>query len=282
MKAILLGAGGQLGQELQRALAAWELHPFSHRELDISDSGQVRRVMRDLAPRVAINCAAYTRVDDCEEHVQRAFRVNAWAVRDLARLCREEGCQLVHISTDYVFGGEKGQPYTEQDLPRPLNVYGVSKLAGEHFALGLAPRALVVRSSGLYGPGGEGGNFVEVMLRRARAGEPLRVVEDQVLSPTYTRELARALRQLIRAGAAGLYHVANRGACSWYRFAREIFSQAGLEVDLQPISSAAYGAAARRPAYSALDSGKAWQLLGGPLSPWQEALARYLQERGAG
>jgi dTDP-4-dehydrorhamnose reductase len=187
------------------------------------------------------------------------------------------------MSTDYVFGGEKRAPYTEDDAPNPLNVYGVSKLAGEYFVRALCPKHFIVRTSGLYGvagSSGKGGNFVETMIRLAKEGKPIRVVTDQVLTPTYTRDLAHKIKELLQTEAYGVYHITNSGQCSWYEFAAKIFELLSLKPDFGPTTSAEFGAKAKRPAYSVLAHGRLAQLGLDDLRSWPEALAAYLEEKG--
>jgi dTDP-4-dehydrorhamnose reductase len=241
-------------------------------------------MLEDVRPDVVINCAAYNLVDRAESEPQAAFAANVWGVRDLANLCGKRDCVLVHFSTDYVFGLDETRqvPLTEADPPGPVNLYGLSKLAGEYVVRSLCPRHYVVRTCGLYGvwgSGGKGGNFVETMLRVASQGKPLRVVADQTCIPTYTVDLAEATVALLAAGQPGLYHVVNHGACTWFEFARTIFDLAGVKADLTGITTQEYGAPARRPRFSALVS-PASQALGlPPLRSWQAALAAYLVER---
>jgi dTDP-4-dehydrorhamnose reductase len=223
-------------------------------------------------------------VDRAESEPEAAFATNVWGVRHLAMICRDLGCVLVHFSSDYVFGLDKDRrrPYAETDAPGPINVYGLSKLAGEYLVRSLCPRHFVIRTCGLYGvwgSGGKGGNFVETMLRRAGEGKPLRVVADQVLTPSYTADIAAATASLVQTGRFGLYHVTNAGCCSWYEFARTIFELAQVQADVLPITTQEYGAPARRPGYSVLAM-EAYQALGlPPLRPWKEALRAYLEER---
>ncbi len=283
MKVVVTGAAGQLGQELVAALSGEEVEAFGRLELDLCDFVYVRTVLFDRRPDVVINAAAFTRVDDCETEPERAFWVNAFAVRNLAQVCAETGGTLVHVSTDYVFDGASTSPYTEDDAPNPLSVYGVSKLAGECFVRSLTPRHLVVRTSGLYGAAGAAsrrGNFVETMLRLADRGGPIRVVTDQILTPTSARDAARKIVKLVLAGRSGLVHVTNAGQCSWCEFAREIFALAGRAPVLEPITAAAFGARARRPAYSVLAHGRLATSGLDDLPSWQDALAAYLRERG--
>jgi dTDP-4-dehydrorhamnose reductase len=233
---------------------------------------------------VVINCAAYNFVDRAESEPETAFAVNAWGARAMAESCRQLGCVLVHFSSDYVFGlvQNRATPYAENDAPGPESVYGLSKLAGEYFVRALCPRHFVIRTCGLYGvwgSGGKGGNFVETMLRLAGQGKRLRVVVDQVCTPSYTVDVAAATVDLVHTTHYGLYHLTNAGSCSWHEFASAIFEQAGVQADLSPISSREYGAAARRPGYSVL-APAAYTAIGRPaLRPWQEALACYLRER---
>ncbi len=279
----VLGAAGQLGRELVRRLGPQAV-PLTRAELDLTKPGSARAALEAVRPEVVFNCAAYNLVDRAESEPEAAFAVNAWAVRELALACRDLGCALVHFSTDYVFGLDEARrtPYAESDAPGPVSVYGLSKLAGEYLVRALCPRHVVIRTCGLYGVwgvGGKGGNFVETMLRVAGQGKPLRVVADQVCTPSYAADVAEGAVALARGGCYGLYHVVSAGSCSWYEFARAIFELAGVRADVTPITSAEYGAPARRPGYSVLGTA-AYEALGlPPLRPWREALAAYLAER---
>jgi dTDP-4-dehydrorhamnose reductase len=283
VKYAVLGAAGQLGRDLCSRLPD-EVVPLTRAEADLTQRGALGKLLDGLRPDVVINCAAYNFVDRAEDEPDAAFAVNAWAVRELAVACDELGAVLVHFSTDHVFGldATRHTPYAEDDAPGPVSVYGLSKLSGEYLLRTLCPQHIVVRTCGLYGAwgsGGKGGNFVETMLRLTRELRSVRVVSDQVCTPTYTADLAAAVVSLLKMGTYGLYHVTNAGACSWHEFARTIFELEKLDVDLTAISSAAFGAKARRPAYSVLDAA-AHRKLGLPaLRPWQEALAAYLAER---
>jgi dTDP-4-dehydrorhamnose reductase len=283
LKYAVLGAVGQLGRDLCPRLPGTVV-PLPRDRADLTRPEALAAILDELRPDVVINCAAYNLVDRAESEPEAAFAVNAWGVRSLALACRQLGCTLVHFSTDYVFGldEERRSPYAEDDAPGPLGVYGLSKLAGEYLVRALCSRHLVIRTCGLYGvwgSGGKGGNFVETMLRLAGQGKPLRVVADQVCTPSSTADVAAATAGLIQTGRFGLYHLTNAGSCSWHEFARAIFELAGVKADLTPIPSREYGAPARRPAYSVLGM-NAYQALGlPPLRPWREALAAYLQER---
>jgi dTDP-4-dehydrorhamnose reductase len=286
---LLLGANGQLGTDLRRTLPPAALIPLTRADLDVTDQEAVERVLAAHSPAWAINTAAYHRVDDIEtKDAALAFAVNEVAVGHLARACTHHGTRLLHLSTDYAFGGGSPgappRPYTEDTPPAPLSVYGASKVAGERRVRAAGPDHVVVRSSGLYGvagSAGKGGNFVETMLRLARQGAPVKVVNDQVLGPTYTADLAEGIARLIAADPpGGLYHLTNAGACSWFEFAGRIFERCRLSPDLQPTTSAEYNAPARRPPYSVLANARAAALGLAPLRPWSEALDAYLRAKG--
>lgn len=281
MKWVVLGASGQLGRDLCPRLPG-EVLGLDRSQLDLSRP-EMLAVLHQLHPDIVVNCAAYNFVDRAEAEPGEALAVNTIGVRWLAQTCRDLDCVLVHFSSDYVFGlEERNTPWTEDDLPGPVNVYGVSKLAGEYFVRSLCPRHFLIRTCGLYGvwgSGGKGGNFVETMLRLAGSGRPIRVVNDQVCTPTYTVDLAAVVATLVQTQHHGLYHVTNGGACSWYDFAAAIFELAGLTPELVPISTREYGAAARRPAWSVLTSRRLSATGIAPPRPWREALAAYLEER---
>jgi dTDP-4-dehydrorhamnose reductase len=281
---LLIGAAGQLGRDLAAVFAGPRLVALTRRELDVADAAAVTRLIGDVEPAWVLNATAFNRVDDAERDPADAFALNAVAVHHLARAAERHRARLCHFSTDYVFGAAGPGPFSEAAAPAPASAYGVSKLAGERLVQNAGPRHLVVRSAGLYGvagSSGKGGNFVETMLRLAREGKPIRVVDDQVLTPTFTADLARAVRALLDADPpGGVYHLTSQGACSWYEFARRIFALAGLAPDLAPTSSGAFGAAARRPANSVLLDTRTAALGLPPLRPWPDALRAYLQAKG--
>jgi len=282
MTTVLIGADGQLASELQEAFKDRKLVPLRHADLELADRARVKDTLHTYRPRLVLNTAAYHRVDECEDNPERAFAVNAIAVRNLAIAAKEIGAIVVHFSTDYVFDGRQRRPYREVDLPGPLSVYAASKLAGEYCIRAILERHFLIRTCGLYGLAGsreKGGNFVEMMLRLAREGREIRVVGDQVLTPTSSRELAGKVRQLVETGQYGRYHITNNGECSWYQFAQAIFELAGLQPRLLETTSVAYGARANRPAYSVLDNAKLRSLGLDDLRDWREALADYLDER---
>jgi dTDP-4-dehydrorhamnose reductase len=285
MRIIVTGAAGQLAQDLLQRWRDQELLPLSHSQLDITDSAAVERALHDFRPELVVNTAAFHRVDDCEDQPDCAFMVNAVGAYNLARAAERIQARLVHFSTDYVFDGRSNAPYLETDPPGPLSVYATSKFAGERLVERYCSRHFVVRTCGLYGLAGsrsKGGNFVETMLRAASQRKPLRVVADQVVTPTSTSDLAERVALLVQSGGYGLYHMTNTGQCSWHEFAAAIFRLAGVEADLHPVPSAAYGAKARRPAYSVLDNGRL-RAAGLPeFRPWQDALEDYVSRRQAG
>ncbi|MBI4719876.1 MAG: dTDP-4-dehydrorhamnose reductase [Chitinivibrionia bacterium] len=286
MTIAIIGADGQLGTDI--ALAFEREHPaaLTEKDIDVADARRVESVLADLRPGVVINTAAFTDVDRCETEEERAFQVNALGAMHIAKSCSALGSVLIHISTDYVFGGMKSEPYLESDAPSPVNAYGRTKLAGELYIRSSCATHYIVRTSGLYGLHpciGKGGrNFVDTMLKLARERDALRVVQDEVLSPTFTEDLARQIAVFINGTLPfGIYHATNEGECSWFEFAKEIFAQARLGVLVEPTTSAQWNAPARRPAYSALENAglKARDLYTMP--PWRDALRRYLVKRGA-
>jgi dTDP-4-dehydrorhamnose reductase len=280
MKIAVIGADGQLGSDLVKVLAGDEVLPLYYPEFDITRPEKVRSVLLAIRPDTVINTAAFHRVDECEDDPETSFRVNAIAVRDLARLAGEAGFSLVHFSTDYVFDGRKRAPYIESDPPNPLNVYAVSKLAGEFFVRALTERHFLVRTCGLFGQAScleKGYNFVDRMIALAEEGKPLRVVDDQWVTPTSTAELAERISVLIRTDHYGLYHLTSEGQCTWFQFAQEVFSLLGRSPRLEPVSSGAFAAKARRPLYSVLENKRAKETGLRDLSPWNEALKAYLQ-----
>ncbi len=280
MKLAILGANGQLAQDFCRLLGDQAV-PLSRDQADLTKPQQVRQALTALRPAIVLNCGAYTRVDQAEAEPSEAFAVNAWGVRDLALVCRDLDCVLVHFSTNYVFGLEetRARPYDETDMPGPINTYGASKWAGEPFVRSLCPKHFVIRTCGLYGRSGirsRRTNFVETILRRAAEGQPLRVVDDQVCTPTLTTDLARAVLQLLPTSQYGLYHLTNSGACTWFEFAQAIVAQSKCSGSVIPIRSDEFAAPACRPQYSVLSNTRWLRQEFAPLRPWQDALGHYL------
>lgn len=286
MKTLVLGSAGQLGRALAPLLPD-EVVALTRAEADFATPGGLAAVVKAHAPNAVVNCAAYNLVDKAEAEPDAAFAVNAWAVRDLATACRDVDAKLVHVSTDYVFGLDtiRTHPFSEEDAPGPVSVYGLSKLAGEYVARTLAPNHLVVRTCGLYGlrgSGGKGGNFVETMLSAAGQGKPLRVVNDQRCTPSTTKDVASTIAALMATDAVGLFHATNAGSCTWFELAAETFRQTGVTADLSPCRTADRSAPAKRPSYSVLSMAKLATV--GVPSPqsWQDALSGYLDERTTG
>ena len=283
-RVVVIGSKGQLGSDLVRELGDPDrVVPLSHQDLEIRDHAGTREVLTRLRPNAVINTAAYHRVDDCEDHESTAYETNAEAVLNLGRICNGLDALLVHVSTDYVFGGDSGRtvPYTEEDEPSPVNVYGASKLAGEKLLREECRRHLIVRTSGLYGLAGDH-NFVAIMLGLAARGSPIRVVDDQRLGPTFTAHLARKMVQLLASEARGTVHVTNQGNCTWYEFANRLFELAGLTANLTPTTSREFGAKATRPAYSVLANKALTQAGLDPMPHWSRGLADYLAKRKSG
>jgi len=284
MRTLIIGADGQLGTDLCKVIPKVDQIPLTVKDIDITDKVQTIKVIKQHAPEVVINTAAYNLVDDSEEHQSRAFLLNAQGVQNVVDACLAIDSAMVHISTDYVFDGSKGSPYIETDTPDPQSVYARSKLEGELKVQAGMHKYYIVRSSGLYGTAGSmgkgGGNFVETMIAKAKAQTELKVVADEVTSPTYTLDLAGKIFQLAQTGRHGLYHIVNRGECSWYEFAGKIFEYLGTSVKVLKTSAAEFNAKAKRPKYSALRNANLAKIGLDDMRPWQEALKAYLMEKG--
>jgi len=285
MRVAVIGSAGQFGTDLVDILRRGndEVFGLGHREIECSDPISIEKALKTVRPEVVVNCAAFVRVDDAEGRPEDAFRVNAVGALNVARACAGLDALCVYVSTDFVFDGTKGAPYTETDVPYPINVYGVSKLAGEYLVQANCPRWLIARMASLFGragSSGKGGNWVETILAKAKAGEPLRLIDDIRMSPTYTRDAAQALERLLRQRTAGIFHLANLGNCTWYEFACKTLELAGLGNKVEPISSSNYPMQARRPRNSSLESSKLDLFLKGTGRPWHEALKDYLTEKG--
>jgi dTDP-4-dehydrorhamnose reductase len=276
VKVLVTGAGGMLAQALLPVLEA-SGHPvlaLTRADADISRVDALAQPIRSFRPDWVVNLAAFTRVDDCERQIDEAFRVNAIAARSVAVIAAAAGVPLMTISTDYVFDGEGKRPYRESDAPGPRSVYGRSKLAGEQAVREVQPRHQIVRTAWLYGHGGR--NFVDTILEKARAGEALRVVDDQRGSPTYAADLADGLLRLLNAGQFGTYHVTNSGDCTWYDLAVYVLDRAGVRVEVTRTDSASFPRPAPRPAYSVLDNQRYEQVTRHRMPSWQDAVDRYL------
>lgn len=283
IRVAVMGSTGQLGTDLVDVLqqaGEYLVFPLSHVEVECIEPDSVRRVITSVHPEVVVNCAAFVRVDECEDRPDDAFSINALGALNVVRACSELNALCVYISTDYVFDGKKEEPYTEEDSPYPLNVYGASKLAGEYLVRQACSKWLIARMASLFGKAGargKGGNFIESILAKAQAGEPLRIVNDIRMSPTYTYDASCVLERLIEQRTTGVFHITNSGSCTWYEFARKALELVRLSAKLEPISSADYPTKADRPKNSSLRSVR---LAGKILRPWEEALWVYLGEKG--
>jgi dTDP-4-dehydrorhamnose reductase len=284
LKVAIIGSTGQLGQDLMRVFGE-EAVGYTHQDLDVTDGVGVASAMYALKPDWVLNTAAFHRVDDCEVNPTLAFAVNALGALNVARAAAAVGAGVVFFSTDYVFGGQdrkRGHPYEEGDNLYPLNVYGASKEAGERLVMQANGRHIVVRSAGLYGTATsrKGWTFPELMLNKARTEGIVRVVTDQVLSPTFTADLAQKTKELTGQDAGGLFHLTNTGECSWFEFAQRTFDLAGVEVEMEPIDTRQTQRRARRPSYSAMTTARLREIGLSPVRPWKEALSDYLQAKG--
>jgi len=273
MKVALTGAGGMLGHAVMKVFTDVELVPFGRANLDITNLDETARKIRDARPDVLVHTAAFTNVDASETEPETAYLVNGIGTRNIVMACNEIRCPVILISTDYVFDGTKTSPYDEWDLPNPVSRYGISKLMAEHFVSSLTNRFYIVRTSWLFGSNGR--NFVDTVLRLLAEKNPLRVVNDQFGSPTFTEDLCLVLRQLLGKGY-GTYHVTNSGVCTWYEFAVTLAQKKGITAQILPVSSEEFGRPARRPANSALND-TMLRLEGiTPLRHWEDALQDYL------
>jgi dTDP-4-dehydrorhamnose reductase len=278
MKLLVTGAAGMLGHDVMLAAgnAGHDVVGYGRAELDVTDPAALARKFDLERPDIVINCAAWTDVDGAETSEEAAFAINGKGAGNVAAAANEVEARVVHVSTDYVFDGAKGAPYVESDQPAPLSAYARTKLAGEEAVAAANKRHFIVRSAGLFGIAGR--NFVDTMLRLSEAQNEVTVVRDQVGSPTYTWHLAYGIVRLIEGLEYGIHHMAAAGQCSWYEFAREIFEQAQVECRVLSITSEEFGAAAPRPAFSALVSQREHAIR---LPSWQDGLAGYLAQRKA-
>jgi dTDP-4-dehydrorhamnose reductase len=279
---VVVGGNGQLGSDISSAFIdrGDDVVSLTHADIELSSLGSVRQNLGAIPADVVVNTAAMHHVEQCEQRPDDAFAVNAIGARNLALVTHELGIVLFHVSTDYVFNGAKGEPYVEEDMPLPLNVYGNSKLAGEYLVRTVNPRHFVLRTSALYGQhpcrakGGQ--NFVDRMVRLARERGRIRVVDDEFVSPTSTRDLARQVVTLSDCDAFGLYHATGEGSCSWYEYAKEIVSLAGVTAQVEIACSSDFPAKVARPRYSVLEN-RALKTIGlNVFAPWQQALAAYV------
>ena len=275
-KVLILGGHGMLGNDVVKVFPS--SIALGRNDCDITQYDSVRACIDTHSPDLIINCAAYTKVDLAETEQDQAFAINSVGPQNIATVCAEKNIELMHISTDYVFDGTQEEPYLESDICNPLSTYGKSKWKGEESILAIYPQAKIVRTQWLYGLGGK--NFVETMLHLAKTRDSLSVIHDQIGSPTYTADLAKALLQLSYFSHSGIFHIHNEGFASWYEFAKEIFFQSNSTCHVEPIPTTAYPLPAKRPQYGTLSMNR-WQneLNCSPLPHWKDALKRYLLAR---
>jgi dTDP-4-dehydrorhamnose reductase len=286
VKIALIGVDGQLGTDINIYFKSKGIEVaglVGLEDIDVCDYRMGKNVLGEIKPDIIINTAAFHDVDRCEDEVLSALRVNVIGVKNLAVICREMNVPLMHFSTDYVFDGKKKEPYIESDCTSPISIYGISKLAGEQLMRYMLEKYYIVRLSGLYGladcMGKKGGNFVEMMIKLARKNKQIKVVDDQVSTPTSTRDVAEKLFELIQKDKYGIYHMTNTDSCSWYEFALEIFKLMDLNVRVVPTTTEEFGAKARRPAYSVLDNANLRKIGLADLRSWKEALRDYIGSR---
>ena len=284
MKIALIGATGQLGTDFKKIIHSDQLIELNYPHFDITKKNEVKIELESLKPDLVINTAAYNLVDRAEEFPEESLAVNYFGVEHLADTCRSIDATLVHFSTDYVFGGDLGRtsPYTEDDKPKPLNKYGVSKLNGELAVQKYLRKQFVIRTSGLFGEAGsegKGGNFVESIIKKYEAGDQLKIVDDQVLTPTYTLDLAKNVWELITTKNYGLYHVTSEGQCSWYDFARAVFKHLDIPAKITPVKTDDYKLKAARPHYSVLENRRLNELGLNIMRHWEQTIPDYLREK---
>ena len=284
MKIAVIGSDGQLGTDLCKIIDRSELVPLTIKDIDITDLPKSRDVLSKIKLDIIIITAAYNRVDDSEDNDIQAYKINSHGVKNMATIARDLDCVLVSISTDYVFNGEKKSPYKESDIPDPKTAYGISKLAGELFIRYMHQKHFIVRTSGLYGTAGclgkGGGNFVENVINKAKSEQKIKVVTDEIVSPTYALDLAGKILDLIKTEKFGLYHITNSGQCSWWEFATEIFKITGQKIKVLKALSSDFKAKAHRPKYSVLENDRLAKIGLKPLRAWSEALKAYIREKG--
>lgn len=282
---LIVGSTGQLGADLMDTFKDVKPVGLGHADVAIENPQSVAAALDCYRPDLVLNTAAFHNVPICEQQPRAALLINALGVGGLARACAQRECVIATFSTDYVFDGQKGRPYTEEDEPRPINAYGLSKLAGELLVQAATPRHFIFRTSGLFGriaSTSKGYTFIDRVLRAAAAGEPTSVVNDMLFSPSYTRDVAAAVRRIVERADFGLYHVTNSGSCTWYDFAREALAQAGLDAPVTAISTAQWGGSVRRPPNSALENGHLRRAGFPELPDWRSAVGRYVHERASG
>ena len=286
MRIAIIGANGQLGSDVTSVLKGdgYDVSELTHNEIEISNIDCVDVVLKDIKPDIVVNTSAFHNVPRCEEEPEKAFLVNGVGTMNLARISNDIDATLIHISTDYVFDGEKKSPYVEIDPPAPLNVYGNTKLSGEYFIRAIANKYYILRVSGLYGKNpcrAKGGyNFVELMLKKAKEQDEVRVVNDEFLTPTFTKEVARQISKMLKKMPGyGLYHATAEGSCSWYEFAQAIFEITDTEVNLKEAAPGEFASGVKRPKYSVLENYNLKKAGINIFKHWKESLEEYIKTR---
>jgi dTDP-4-dehydrorhamnose reductase len=285
MKAVVIGANGQLGSDIVKEFRAngHDITELNHTQIEVSNIDSVSTVLKNLNADIIINTAAMHNVEKCEQDPAMAFAVNGIGVRNLAMVCNDTGSVLIHISTDYVFDGSKNAPYTETDKPSPINVYGNTKVSGENFIMGISKKYFIIRTSGVYGHNpcrAKGGlNFVELMLKLSKERDELRVVNDEVVTPSSTAEISKQLLKLAQSNVYGLYHASAEGSCTWYEFAKKIFEFTGSKVKLNMANPDEFPMKVPRPKYSVLENANLKKEGLNIFKPWDKALKEYLDAR---
>ena len=282
MRIAVIGSTGQLGTDLVKTLELeHEVFGLTHKKIEVTEIDSCM-ILKEYQPDAIINTAAFHKTDQCEDEPLKTFSVNALGARNVALISKEIGATTVFISTDYIFDGTKKEPYTETDIPFPANTYGISKLAGEYFTR-LNPKHYIIRIASVFGKAGasgKGGNFVETMINKAKNNEPITVIDDMWMSPTYTKDASLTIKQILEKQLLyGIYHCPNKGYCSWHQFAEQIFKQTSLTPNLKPIKTNQLTVKAKRPLFSALNSTKL-PSYGIIVPTWKEALHEYLIEKG--
>lgn len=287
-KVALIGSNGQLSSDILKINDKnhyFSISPLSHSDIEITDTGKTKEVLEKINPDIVINTAAYHKVDEAEDNSDKAFSINSSAQKNLAELASEKNWISVFLSTDYVFGLDETRknPYTENDPTSALNVYGASKIAGENFTRYINPKHFIIRVSGLHGTvgnSGKGGNFVETMIRLGKEKGEVSVVDDQILTPTYTLNIAENLLALLKTNTYGLYHMTAEGQCSWFEFTNEIFRLMKMKVKVNPVPSSQFPTRAKRPKFSVLENSNLKKIGLNKMNDWKINLKAYLQEKG--
>lgn len=286
-KIALIGANGQLSSDVIKVFDKnhFAITPLTHSDIEVTDINSTKKVLEDIKPDIVINTSAFHKVDEVEDNPEKAFIVNSSAQKNLAELSQKNKWTLVFLSSDYVFGldNQRKTPFNERDETGPINVYGVSKLAGENFTRYICNKHFVIRVCGLFGTAGssgKGGNFVELMIKLGKEKGEVSVVSDQILTPTYTKNIAENMNELFKTDAYGLYHITSEGQCSWYEFANEIFNQTKMKVKCNPVDSNFFSTRAKRPKFSVLENYNLKKINLNKMRNWKDNLNLYLKEKG--